>query len=795
MNLIYLWVLLVPAAAQKGITPEEAAQLRFKTARAVRIDAAPLIDGLIEDDAWLTAPKISEFLEWEPDNLDSTSEATEVQIVYDDKYIYMAFRNFQREPHKIKKILTRRDDFDGGFNYNGDWVGVGIDSQNDDQSGYYFAINSAGVQVDVLFSQDENIDSSWDGVWEGKTSINSQGWCAELKIPFSLFQFSNENIQVWGLDLSRMIYEHQEWIGWPGRAVESQGMVSRWGILEGIKNIPAPKQFEIMPFILAGGIAGEQVEFSKNAGLDIEYGLSSNITLSMAFNPDFGQVEADPSVLNLTAFETFFEEKRPFFVEGAGFFDNEIQLFHSRRLGRQPDYFKPEDGEIFHRPQASTILGAMKIMGKSNSGLSFGIIESVTDKEYGTWEYEDDNDSTISKQILLEPLTNYFIGRIQKPVFNKISNLGLMVTDVRRDGGTDAQVIGSDWNLKFFDNKLNLSGQAAHSSKGEVQGNMALIKIEYRDPVWWSIELETGLVDKNFDINDLGYLRRNDVWWVGLRSKLRKQKPWGRFLNNYLSMNLFTRGRGDGLIIGRSIDINQENLLNNYRSFGFGSGLNLSAYSDRDVFRDDRAWDIKTETEGFAYAWFKTDRRKRIIIEPMIATGGGKYSARGHRIGLQLTLKPTDNFNINIDGFQDLDNNYMQWVEVEEKNGEIKLIYAKSKQLMTDLSARVNWTLSPVLSMELFYQPFQVNMDYKEFFYLAKPKTDTLIPYDYEENPDFKINNAVATFVLRWEYSPGSTFFMVYNLNNSRFYSSEDKEWEKDKVNSLFLKITYWFQN
>ncbi|MEE8335652.1 MAG: DUF5916 domain-containing protein [Candidatus Neomarinimicrobiota bacterium] len=774
---------------------EEAGQLQFKTGMAERVDNAPVIDGIINDKAWQNSSIISEFLELEPHNLDNASEATEVRIIYDDKNLYFAFTNFHKDPGRIKKILARRDDWEGGFAYNSDWVGFGIDSRNDDQSGYYFVVNPAGVKVDVLIARDEDVDSSWDGVWEVKTSINNQGWCAEFKIPFSLFQFSKDNQQVWGLELSRMIYEKQEWINWPGKALGTQGVVSRWGILEGLKNIPTPKQLEIMPFLLGGRIDEGQVEFSKNAGLDIEYGLASNTTLNMAFNPDFGQVEADPSVLNLTAFETFFEEKRPFFVEGAGFFDNEIQLFHSRRIGRQPDFYEPEEGEIVESPQATTILGAMKIIGESNTGLSFGLIESVTSKEYGIWEYQDEGDSTVSKRHFLEPLTNYFIGRLQKPVLNKISNLGLMVTDVRRDGGTSALVTGVDWNFKFLDNKLNFAGQAAHSNQAGTKGNMVQIEFEYQDPVWWSAGLESGVIDEYFEINDLGFLRRNDVWWIGMKVRLRKQEPWGRFLNNNFSLSYGMKGRGDGLVLERSMEINQNNLLKNYWSFGFGSGVNFSAFSDRDVFQDDRAWDYKSETRGYVYTWFQTDRRKRLIIQPFFAIGRGEFSAGGYRAGLELTLKPTDNINIYINGFQDLENDYMQWVGIEDENGELNIIYANSEQLMRDFRFRVNWTFTPDLSLELFYQPFHVDLDYKTFYLLDAPRTNTLIPYSYGENPDFKINNTVGTFVLRWEYLLGSTFFLVYSLNDTREYSAEDEKWEIDKVNSLFLKLTYWFQN
>lgn len=767
--------------------------LQQKVARATRIQTAPLIDGVVDEIQWSKAQPVVDFLQIDPLDLASPSEKTEVRILYDDENLYIAFKNYDAQPGEITGRMTRRDDWQMGFNYNSDWVGVGFDSQNDDQTGYLFNINAAGVKLDVFVSKDREYDLSWDTVWEAYVSKDSLGWYAEVQIPFSVLQFSTAEELIWGVKFERNIYRLQETVQWPGTPKGSLGIVSRFGIMKGLNRIPAPKRLEVLPYFLSGQDNVGDSRLTHNVGLDLKYGLLSSATANFTFNPDFGQVEADPSVLNLTAFETFYEEKRPFFVEGGSFFNNRIQLFHSRRIGKRPGYFSPNEGQIIWQPMVTKILGAVKIIGHTEKGVAYGLIESVTNQEYGVLE-KTVADTVKRQKFLLEPYSNYFIGRIEKPLFNTNSNIGLMATDTRRQKAGGATVFNSDWNLNFLDNALSLSGQLAASEREEERGGAGRFFVGYTDPKWWEVKTGFGWSDRHFQINDLGFLKRNNTWWSMVRGRLRKQDPWGKYLNNDLSLRLKVAGRGDGLILSRSVEVNQNNTLKNYWSFGLGFYFEFAAFNDNDTFKDDRAWAFKTEDNGYVYVWVQSDRRKNIMVKPMLGIGRGEYRDWGYRVGLTLSLKPSDNIQLNLEATRDLTPASMEWVGIVETTADTSIIYAESKQFTNDIRLRLNWAFTPDLSLEMFLQPFRVDMDYQKFYKLMAPETRDLTPFSYNGNPDFKINNWVGTIVFRWEYHRGSTFFVVFNLNDGRYYSGEDESWSESKTNSLFLKFNYWFQ-
>jgi len=677
-------------------------QLRFREMVAIRTNAPPIIDGIIDDEVWENAIIENEFVQFEPYNLAAPSEKTEARLMYDNDYVYVAVNNYDTEPEKITGILNRRDRWMEAFGTHSDWVGIAFDSNNDDRTGYWFAVNPAGSRMDVYVSGEgmKAFDSSWDVVWEYKTARHDQGWSIEMKIPMSVFQFDANKNEDWGLQIARHIHRLQEEVQWPGRSKGVSGFVPYYGILKGMDNIPSPKKFEILPYVLSGNNDESNV---SSMGLDMKYGLSAQSSLNLTINPDFGQVEADPSVLNLTAFETQFEEKRPFFIEGGSFFKNRYQLFHSRRIGQTPGMLVPEEGVIIDRPDATTILGAGKILGETAAGTKYGIIEAVTDEEFGVWEYEI-GDSVLQENGMLEPMTNYFIGRVEQPVFNNLSTVGLMMTDLRRNEAGYANVMGLDWRLKFMENALTLKGQIVHSTKDGMSGNGARFNIGYLDPKWWDLNFVTGFTDDQYEINDLGFNERNDKWYYGSYGGLRKQDPWGRFLGNHLEYRYFISGRGgDGLTLSKSLSIEQRNELKNYWSFGAELNMQFAAYNDEDIFRDERAWVYQSETEGYGIFWFQTDKRKKLILRSYLGYGQGEYRPWGYRAGLNLRFRPLNNINLMIEGFQDLGTKSMEWVGIEEDSIDTNIIYAESAALMNDIQVRFNWTFTPDLTFEAFF--------------------------------------------------------------------------------------------
>jgi hypothetical protein len=792
--LIFKMIILALSFGQSNyLTDFNPDSLRFKTATAVRCSEAPVIDGLLDDPVWQSALPIDEFFQIDPLELALPAELTIARVLYDDESLYISFRSYDSQPDRIKRALVRRDNWMEGFNSNSDWVGFSIDSRNDDYNGYFFAVNASGVKIDVSISGHENYDQSWDAVWDVAVAFDEDGWTAEFDLPFAMFQFDNIPDLVWGVEFLRGIHRVQESLMWPGRAKSVRGTVFPLGVLLGLENIPDPKQLEIIPYTLLGRSAETRLDY----GLDVRYGLTSNSIMKMTFNPDFGQVEADPSVLNLTAFETFYDEKRPFFSEGAEFFDQSLSLFHSRRIGRVPSYNLPEEGEIRDAPDYTTILGATKVMGNTASGINYGLISAITAEESAILVIDSVDQS--DRRIVIEPRTNFTIGRIEVPLINDVSRVGLMVTNVSRKNNFGATVAGIDWNLGLYDNRLYTNGQIVRSDAKNITGNAIRFRLGYVDPSWWSARLWYGYFDDKFDVNDLGYLQRNNTNWAGGKVDFRKQEPWGKFINNDLEFKYMQEWRGDGLVLERELEIEQSNLFNNYYTAGFFSKVFLPAYNDEDIFRNEEAWAYKTELWGYAGPTFSTDRRKKLVLNAVIGSGYGKNRGWGYHASLGAEIKPIEPLNIEIKAIQDRGPTYMQWVDVVETQNDTVRVYANSLLLTRDVTLRLNWTFSPDLSLQCFVQPFYANMKYESFYRLLEPETMDLEGYNYlnddNDNPDFKLQNTIGTFVLRWEYRSGSTLFIVYNLNDNKFYSPVDKAWISEEANALYFKLNYWIKN
>ena len=780
---------LFTLAHAKNINP---GQSNLKEMYAVRVQTPPVLDGILDDEVWKNAIPNSDFLQFRPYNMAPSSERTEVRLVYDDNYIYIGVNCIATQPQKLVGRMGRRDNWQESFGSNSDWVVIGFDSNNDDRTGNNFAANMVGskMDVDVSGGGQNMFDPSWDAVWDYKSAMHSAGWSVEFKFPFSIFFFEANSNEDWGLFVGRHIQYKQEEVHWPCRPVGVEGFVPYYGVLKGISDIPPPKKIETLPYLLNGNTDNVN---TSSIGLDLKYGFNARSSFNMTVNPDFGQVETDPSVLNLTAFETQFQEKRKFFVEGNKFFKNRYELFYSRRIGKTPGLLTPDDGEIISKPNVTTILGAGKLLGETKKGTKFGIIEAVTDEEYGVWEHEV-GDSLVREKILLEPRSNYFIGRVEQPVFNSLSTVGLMVTDLRRNNAGYSNVLGLDWNIRFLNNALSIRGQLVHSSKDRTSGNGARIFVGYLNPEWWELKFFTGYKDKTFEINDLGFDWLYSNWYYGVDGGIRKQKPWGRFLKNDLKIKYHVGGRGDGLINNKYLRINQKNDFKNYWSIGSDLDMNFAAFNDYDTFRDNDAWVYKSETIGDFRIWIRTDQRKQFTTDVSLSIGRGQYSPWENRFGLKLNYKPLNNVSIALDLTQDYDRKAMEWVGIEEDSLGKNIIYAESSSIMRDIKLRFNWTFSPELTFEAFMQPFTVNMDYLSYNKLLKEKTRDLEPYIYTDDPDFKLDNNVGTFVLRWEYKPGSTAFIVYNFNKRRSFSSQDQTWSTISSNSLFLKLNYWFQ-
>jgi hypothetical protein len=427
---------------------EEKDKREQRVIRALRAEEPIKIDGLLKEKAW-RGNGYSGFLQAEPDDGKPATEKTVVWVAFDNKAIYVAARMFDSEPEKITARLGRRDDY-----VDSDWFIFSVDPYYDRRSGFQFAITPRSSIVDWTIYNDSWDDDTWDGVWQGKAHIDDKGWTVEMRIPYDQLRFKKKDNYVWGVNFQRIIKRKNEESGIVWKPREESGFASHFARLEGIKEIRPRRLIEVIPYTVGKAAFSTEEEgnpfetgedFSLNGGVDIKVGLKSNLTLDLTVNPDFGQVEVDPAVINLSAVETYYDEKRPFFIEGANIFRfgrggstnyigadwGDPQYFYSRRIGRPPQGSVDSDGYVNY-PGWSTILGAAKITGKIGNGWNFGFLNALTQREFAEIDLDD-----VRTKEEVEPFSYYGVLRAQKEFNEGRQGLGFITTSVLRNLGTD----------------------------------------------------------------------------------------------------------------------------------------------------------------------------------------------------------------------------------------------------------------------------------------------------------------------------------------------------------------------
>lgn len=530
--------------------------------QALRIDGKGIeIDGRLDESFWECAPAATGFVQFQPDEGAPASERTEVRVLYGERALYVGIRAFEKDPTAIEAQLTRRDQ----HSYS-DWLYVAIDSYSDKRTAFKFSTNPKGVKRDAYLYNDTRMDYDWDAVWEVQAAIDNLGWTAEFRIPYSQLRFPRKRDLTWGIQFGREIARKEETSHWAPLSAQEYATVSKFGTLRGLNGVKPPRRLELMPYTMMklqrapGDTINplfEENEFTVTLGMDMKYGVTGDLTLDVTVNPDFGQVEADPAEVNLTAFETFFPERRPFFLEGADIFDFVVgygptgmpdeKLFYSRRIGREPRGDVNSQGGYMEIPDATTIQIAEKLSGKTASGWTVGLLHASTAKEEahivtggGQDVYE-----------VVEPSTQYGLVRLQKDFRNGRSALGMISTGVfRRSETADAMDLhrravtgGIDFRHRFGGDNYLLSGYVIGTQvSGSKESIAALQQAPSRymqrpdadhvtyDPDRTSLEGTTasltfgkvagapgqyGAVIRSrtpgFEVNDMGFARRSDL--------------------------------------------------------------------------------------------------------------------------------------------------------------------------------------------------------------------------------------------------------------------------------------------
>ena len=792
--------------------PEQvyAHQVENHVLRATHIEQAPIIDGRFDDPAWSQAETFSGFLQRDPKEGEPATEKTTVQLVYDDEALYVAIAAYDSYPEKIVSRLVRRDDYS-----DADWVQVSLDPHHDHQTGYFFEVNAGGSLDDGTMSNDDNDDDTWNGVWESKHRINDQGWNVEFKIPYHALRFNPADEYSWGINITRYISRKKESVYWVMVPHKERGWVSRFAHLEGIRDIEPKRSLEILPYSVGRSTFAPKGDanhryFFGNVGASLRYGISSSTSLNASINPDFGQVEADPAELNLSVFETFQQERRPFFVEGSQSFDTPIDLFYSRRIGRQPGYYEPPDGyNTVDESDFTTILASAKITGKTESKTTFGLLAAVTAKEYARIETTLVEEGTgretrRHRDFLKEPRSTYLIGRAKQDFAGGNSNIGLLATALNRDGGENAYSGGLDWSHKWADNGYRFWGQSAATNAiedDERRSGWGQIAVLSKTSGNWRGDLWTEAYSPAFQPNDMGFQWRNDYYQPWLWIQYRDEEPNDFFRRQFYNINRWGMWNFDRDNLENGFNINTHHQFTNYwwlhgEFYHLGRALDdldtrggpLIATPSRSGIDLEIESDDRFMVSGFIeYEWERT-------------SAGGKH--REMAAGIQV--RPTSNIEISVRPRVSWDFADAQWVENIDSYGDgedDQYVYGQFDSRRLDLTTRASVLFSRDLSLELYIQPFIATGDYSDYKELARPASYSFLPHvGPEEDPDFRNRSLQSNLVLRWEYRPGSTFFLVWSQfrddegERPRFkpLSNLGKSFADEGTNIFLVKFNYW---
>jgi hypothetical protein len=650
--------------AAAGIDTAESGLHPRRVARAVRCPIAPVIDGRLDDEVWALAPENGGFTQRDPKAGEPMTERTVFRVLYDDEALYIGAMLYDREPDKIMARLARRDDWKVRDEFN-----VNLDPQHDHQTGNFFVVDPSGWMGDGVMWNDGWDDDSWDGVWDARTAILADGWSAELKIPYRVLRFSPHGQYTWGLEVMRSIGRKNEWGQWAYIPREVNGWNSRFGHLEGIEQIAPPRSLEVFPFGLGRltttpSSDGGDAEATATAGVDLRYSLNSGVSLNGTVNPDFGQVEADPAVLNLSVFETFLNERRPFFLEGNSIFetpgpnivgiDGPTRLFHSRRIGRIPSRFDlPDDGEEVDRPDNTTILGAMKLSGKTTAHTSFGVLEAVTDEEFARIDQPRVDPvsgavDTVRRAVRVEPYTSYFVGRVQQEVRGHCT-LGTQLTAVNGEDFEPTYVGAADANIKWKENAYTVFARLAASQAGQDEdrdegweGDFYFSKFSG----WIGGQVYADVRSEGFQANDLGYMDRAGRITTGAHLQLRRLNPWRLGRRGEVNLNAWHHRNLDGVELARGVNLN---LWNNYENdWGSSAGLSHEFRAEDDL--NTRGGPVMVRPAN-TWWWLETWTDDRRAVSGWMSYNGkrglGGANER-HRVSGEIGWRPWSNVELEV---------------------------------------------------------------------------------------------------------------------------------------------------
>lgn len=804
-------------AGQAGTTSE---------VRAARTGRPPVIDGQPLESEWSAAPEITEFTQQEPDTGLPPTEKTVVRVLYDGDAVYVAAWLY--DSASVTSRLARRDSY-----LASDWFAVYLDADHDHRNALMFSVNPAGVMRDA-FVDDEFEDYEWNAVWDAAAAVTATGWTAEIRIPLSQLRFAPALSHVWGINLHREISRKNEHARLVHLPRNESGLIARLAHLVGVEGISPKRRFEILPYaavrnelrgeVLPGDPFAEASSFAADAGLDLKYGLASNLTLTATLNPDFGQVEADPAAINLTEFELFYPERRPFFLEGADLFAFSAagaDVFYSRRIGRAPQVLPNAPYDFIDIPSETKIAGALKLTGKTRRGWKIAALGARTNEQRAFFSHGKERGSAV-----VEPATNYLVARVGKEI-GADSGVGAIFTGVYRDNPEELKILrdrayaaGLDGYRFFGKRDCSLEWSVVGT---RIEGSPAAIEAAQRSPVrnyqrtdsrslsvdptrtslngWngraifykrtgtWRYRVTGSGISPGLELNDAGFLSRADQITTSASGVYVNPKP-GRYVRSrrYAIARVGIWNFDRDLLVNRHLATGEATLMNYVYLSG---GLKVE-----DRVLDDRA------TRGGPLAaaprrWhvdggLSSDTRRKLVV-----AGGGQIERDEiggwvRWIDGSVAWKPSANVQLSIaPSYQQRFDRRQYLRTVTGDTAPPRYVFGDINRKTVSMATRLDWSFTSRLSLQLYVEPFVSSGDYTAFKELARARSFEFLRYGDEigtvtydtaenvytvdpdrggaavpftfRNPDFNFRSLRGNAVVRWEFRPGSTIFFAWN--------------------------------
>ena len=881
--LLIAFLATLPLFAQEEETPTtELSEIPKKVYVTKKIKGEkPSIDGQLNDAAWQTVDWGGDFTQMQPNDGGVPVAPTQFKILYDDENIYVGYRLHDDEPEKIVRRMSRRDGFEG------DWIEINIDSYHDKRSAFSFTISASGVKGDEFISNNgNNWDESWNPIWYAKTNIDEKGWTAEIRIPLSQLRYGNKENHIWGFQVHRRNFRNDSRSLFQHIPRNSGVWVSAFAELHGITGIKPQKQIEIQPYMVAQTSTFEKEEGNPfkdgnsskfTPGIDGKIGITSDMVLDFTINPDFGQVEADPAAVRLDGFQNFFREQRPFFVENNNIFDFGItesaaggnydsdNLFYSRRIGGSPHgYPDLETGEYADVPSNASILGAAKFSGKSKNGLAIGILESITAKEVATIDFNGER-----REEVVEPLTNYFVGRVTKDYKGGNTVLGGIFTGVNRQldntnldylhksaysggldfvhrwkdqswvatakllfsrvEGTEEAITNTQTSFEHYFQRPDADHLSVDETKTSLTGTGGTAKIGRFGGNW---KFETGLTWRSpeLELNDIGFMNNadeiNHFFWSGYRIN----NPFSIFRSLGLNVNSWSRWDFGGQHLYQAANVNMFTQFKNFYRFFIGYSKEFKDISNQALFGGPA---LRKSRGNALFVNMGTDSRKKVRLDFNAFWARGNDDDQSKTVsasnyGLGLTVQPTNALRFSIRPNIGIFDRLMQNVTSVDYQGETNYIVSSLDQNTLSMTIRLNYNITPNLTIQYYGQPFITRVRYFDFKRITNPTAklfhDRFVPltdisYDAIEevysvsentngeidytfsNPDFSFMQFRSNLVARWEYIPGSELFLVFSQSTDNsgdpseaiLPSLTDNLFNNKPTNIFLIKWTYRF--